>query len=160
LDDRAVVVLSQTAEAEVPTWFRPVRPTLVLRCREESLEAFLDFGGSWFRGSGRLIVRASADGDKVKEWRLAPSTNRRSFFHWSGPQLLKRLLASQQLTLMLGPKKRRDDHAWMPEGELVFKREGLEEASRALIEACEIRLEKVKVKDGLEKIPKGMWATR
>jgi hypothetical protein len=156
LDDRAVVVLSQTSEAKVRTKYASVPVTLVLRCREEKAEAYFHFGGATLVGYGGLIVQVSADGDKVKPWSLAPSTDYRSFFHWSAPQLLKRLLASRQLKLVMGPRKRHDADAWMGEGEVVFKTDGLEEASRPFIEACDIRVEKIKVKDGLEKIPKGL----
>lgn len=129
--------------------------SLVLRCREKEAEAFLDFGLPLFGPRGYyLVVRASADGGpEVEEWWLAASTDTRAYFFGSTPQLLKRLLASQRLRLAYRPRKHPEKHAWMPEGESVFMLAGLDRASKAFLDACPIDMAKIKVKDGLAKIP-------
>jgi hypothetical protein len=153
IDDLPVVVLSlpqaKGASGSPST-------SLVLRCREKQAEAFLSFGLPLFaapRGS-YLVVRASADGGaQDKEWWLAPSTDKRAYFFGSTPQLLKRLLASRELRLAYRPRKRPENHAWMPKGEAMFALAGLDRASKAFLDACPIDLAKVKVKDGLAKLP-------
>ena len=101
-----------------------------------------------------LVVRASADGGaQDKEWWLAPSTDKRAYFFSSTPQLLKRLLASQELRLAYRPRKHPEEYPWMPKGEAVFSLAGLDRASDAFLNACPIDLAKVKVKDGLAKLP-------
>lgn len=152
IDDLPIVLLSVREEG------RRSRRTasLVLRCREQKADAFLTFSLPLFppRGSD-LIVRASVDGGtQGKEWWLSPSTDGAAFFFYSSaPVLLKRLLASNELRLAYRPRKIRKDHAWMPEGEAVFRLAGLDRASRAFLDACPMDLAKVKVRDGLPKIP-------
>ena len=153
LDDQPIVLLSLAAP---PTGSAPAssRATLVLRCRAGEAEAFLDFDWAIPRLSPNyLAVQASVDGGKHKEWWLYPSSGGRAYFFGSGPQLLKRLLASKEFRLSLGPKKRRGSDSWMPEGELVYSLAGLDRASRAFLEKCPVNLSQVKVKDGLGPLP-------
>lgn len=130
--------------------------SLVLRCREKQTEAFLSFDLPLFGAAqgAHLVVRASADGGvQDKEWWLAPSTDKRAYFFGSTPQLLKRLLASRELRLAYRPRKHPEKHGWMPKGEAVFNLAGLDRASKVFLDACPIDLAKVKVKDGLAKLP-------
>lgn len=152
LDDRPIVVLS-LPEAKGSSSSRPV--SLVLRCREKETEAFLSFDLPLFGPRGSyLVVRASADGGaEDEEWWLARSTDGKAYFFGSTPQLLKRLLAAQQIRLAYRPRKRPENHAWMPEGQAVFILAGLDRASKAFLDACPIDMAKVKVKDGLAKLP-------
>lgn len=156
LDDRPIVLLSLESETKVnEATKQPLRPTLILRCRERTAETYLHFGSvglplSRYVGNlGFLRVRASVDGGAPTEWALSLSTDRRAAFLGAAPQTLKRLLASHQLRLDFGPEKRKDYDAWMPDGHAVFELSGLADASRAFFEACPIELGKVKVKDGL-----------
>lgn len=152
IDDRPIVLLS-LPPAKGSSASQPA--SLVLRCREKEAEAFLSFERPIFGPLGsHLVVRPSADGRASdKEWWLAPSTDRRAYFFDSAPRLLKRLLASQELRLAYRPRKRPENHDWMPEGESVFRLGGIDRASKAFLEACPIDLAKVKVKDGLATIP-------
>lgn len=152
IDDRPIVLLSlpQGKQSSSSTL-----ASLVLRCRENETEAFLSFSQAMFGSPGsHLAVRASVDGGpEVKEWWLAPSTDRTAYFFDSAPRLLKRLLASKQLRLVYRPRKHPESYGWMPEGEAVFTLAGLDRASKALLDACPIDMAKVKVKDGLAKLP-------
>jgi hypothetical protein len=153
VDDLPIVVLS-LPQARGAAASRLA--SLVFRCREKQTEAFLSFDLplSAAQQGAYLVVRASVDGGaQDKEWWLAPSTDNRAYFFGSAPQLLKRLLASQELRLAYRPRKRPENYEWMPKGEAVFKLAGLDRASRAFLDVCPIDLAKVKVKDGLAKLP-------
>jgi hypothetical protein len=151
IDDRPIVLLS-LPEAKGSSSSKPV--SLVLRCREQETEAFLSFDIPLFGPRGAyLVARASADGGaEDEEWWLAPSTDGKAYFFGSAASLLKRLLASQKLTLAYRPRKRPENHAWMPQGTSVFTLAGLDRASKAFLDACPIDMAKVKVKDGLAKL--------
>jgi hypothetical protein len=152
IDDLPIILLS-LPQTKGSSASRPA--SLVLRCREKEAEAFLKFDLPLFgpRG-GYLVVRASVDGGtQVEEWWLAPSTEGRAYFFGSAPQLLKRLLASHELRLAYRPRKHPESYTWMPQGESVFSLAGIDRASKAYLDACPIDLAKVKVKDGLAKIP-------
>jgi hypothetical protein len=153
VDDLPIVVLSLPPARGAPA---SRLASLVFRCREKQTEAFLSFDLplSAAQQGAYLVVRASVDGGaQDKEWWLAPSTDQRAYFFGSAPQLLKRLLASQELRLAYRPRKRPENYEWMPKGEAVFKLAGLDRALRAFLGACPIDLAKVKVKDGLAKLP-------
>ena len=104
MDDRPIVLASLGGQATPAV--RGRSPALLLRCRGGLIEAMLDIGQPVFMAFN-LGVQVSVDGGSSSEWWLTPARSGRSYFFYSGPLLLKRLLASKELHVALGPKKRR-----------------------------------------------------
>ena len=149
IDDGPIVILSLAPADPLKG-----RLSMLLRCREKKAEAYLAFASPLFAPPQALmVVQASVDGGSSKDWMLTPSTEGRSFFFSSAPQLLKRLLASKELKLVLGPQSRKTRDNWIPEGIASFALAGLDQASKPYVEACGLELATVKVKDGLGTLP-------
>jgi hypothetical protein len=154
VDDRPIVILAQAARTSAGAAFPPSAraPTLVLRCRERALTAFLSFQRPLFASSS-LEAQVTVDDAKPQRWWFSSSTDGQAYFFNSAPQLLKRLMASRELRLRLGPEKRKEADRWIPEVEAVYGMAGLDKAGAALLEACPLDLSRVKVKDGFAALP-------
>jgi hypothetical protein len=150
MDDRPIVLASLGGRATPAVRGRP--PALLLRCRGGLIEAMLDLGQPVFVAFN-LGLQASVDGGPSSEWWLRPAQSGRAYFFYSGPLLLKRLLASKELHVALGPKKRRRGDEWMGQGQIVFTLDGVDGASRRILERCPVDLSKVTAKDGLGPLP-------
>ena len=106
MDDSRTVLYMLDAENSATGWLRAQRPTLIARCKEHSLEAYISTGMSARPELGMhdaATVRIRLDGDVAKEEVWGESTSNSSLFSPDPYGFLRRVAFARQLLFQFTP---------------------------------------------------------
>lgn len=109
LDGRRGAAFELFSENIVKTWFGPARPTLVIRCRSQRIEAFVTTGSLKIdpRVEGKTVT-ISMDGEPVRTEQWADSDDRTALFAPDPAAFTQRLRTARTFHLGYSPHSSSD----------------------------------------------------
>lgn len=109
LDGRRGAAFELLSENVVKTWFGPARPTLVIRCRSQAIEAFVTTGSLKIdpRVEGKTVT-ISMDGEPVRTEQWADSDDRTALFVPDPVAFTQRLRTARSFHLGYSPHNSSD----------------------------------------------------
>lgn len=132
-DDSATVVLALDADNTItPFAGDPIVPTLIIRCQEKALEAYIYTGTAADVEASNLdgaTVRVRYDKDEPKTVNMGLSTSNDSLFFPDAARIVKSLLDADQMLFEFTPFN-------SAPVQMTFNTQGFTEAVHPLREAC------------------------
>jgi type VI secretion system protein VasI len=130
LDDSKTVTISLDANSPVPAKYkRESTPTLVIRCQQKQISAFVNFG--FYLTTQNLPVTTRLDKEKATSRTWSISTDYEAVFAPSEREFVKSLLKHQQMLIELTPYSESPVMT-------TFDLTGLTSAIKPLQEACKL----------------------
>lgn len=131
-DDSSTVVLSLDAERPIEGFLESYRPTLILRCQERQIEAYVVTGMAADVEAGNFdgaTVRIRLDDAAAETLNTGRSTDDKALFFENAPQLINRLAQADRLLFSFTPYN-------ASPAETSFDLRGLDEVLPQLRTAC------------------------
>lgn len=133
MDDTTTVIVSRSAQSQINGWpRRVVTPVLALRCKEGSVDAFVQTGmppAVEYGSTTKATMQLRFDTGAAVAWKAERSTDGKALFLEEPKDFIRRVSTSQRLLLRFTPFNSAPQ-------ETSFLLDGLGEPLRALETAC------------------------
>jgi type VI secretion system protein VasI len=104
MDDSPTVVVSLRADAPVQVWLKSVQPTLILRCKERRLDAYVSTDtAANVESDDRHTVRLRFDANAAAAQNWSESTDHAGLFAPAPAEFLNRLRTTSRLLFQFDP---------------------------------------------------------
>lgn len=136
MDDSPSMAFALKAENSIAVWLGTRRPALIVRCQEQSTEAYIQTGSAAATVYGELDaarVRVRWDDDAAREQVWHESTDHEALFVPNGVAFTRRLAASHQLRVEFTPFN-------ASPVVMNFDTVGFEDHARAIAQTCKWKL--------------------
>lgn len=128
LNDSRQVILGLASSSGQSKFGRPI--VLILRCRDQKVEVFINWDSYLSDDGGRVTVRVGSDEAKTSQWQLS-SDKEATFYPGDAGQFVQRLTAAPRLVAQTTPYEESPIMA-------IFDLTGLPKAVQPFAEACKL----------------------